>query len=431
MTRTFLRLALAIVALIIVGCRSSSTSNKTEIRYMAWGNPEQLGVEQQLCDVFNLENSDLHVSLLRVPGSAYRSKAVVMLATGTAPDVLRIDHYDFSMLQERAYFKDLTPFTASDPNFHVSDFWPQTIEEGTVKGRLFGLNVLFGGILVYYNQTLIERAGLEDPYALFKRGGWTWDAFRTYAKSMSRPASGGEPETFGALIPTTVSMVAPVIWGFGGDLLTPDHKRCVMDQPPAVSALQFLADLRIRDHAAPTVSETANSGYPFESGKIGMTFDFMGMAPRYRSVIKDFKWDVAPIPRGPAGGASLLKGNQLVMASCTEHPEAAWRFMRFMTSVRAEDLLYVTLRRCFPTRVAVAESKAYLQSDEPPFHMQAFLDAVRSGRPLPIDDRWPEWTNAVQPHLDELFGGRSQSAGQEMARAARDANKVLAQEPGW
>ena len=81
-------------------------------------------------------------------------------------------------------------------------------------------------------------------------------------------------------------MVAPIIWGYGGDLLTPDHKRCIMDQPPAVvAAIKFLADLRNTDHAAPTVSENSNAAYPFEGGRIGMTFDFMGVAFRYRTII--------------------------------------------------------------------------------------------------------------------------------------------------
>ncbi|MHB8637957.1 MAG: ABC transporter substrate-binding protein [Fimbriimonadaceae bacterium] len=431
MTRRLLQMALALGAASAVYCGPNADPGKTHIRYMAWGNPEQLGVEQQLCDAFNRENPDVHVTLLRVPGSAYRSKAVVMLATDTAPDVLRIDHYDFPSFQEKAYFRDLTPFVAKDRGFHTADFWPQAIDEGTVRGRLFGLNVLFGGILIYYNQSLVERAGLEDPYALYRRGAWTWDAFRRYAIAMSRPASGEMPETFGALIPTSVSVVAPIIWGYGGHLLSPDHKRCLMDRPQAVAALKFLADLRNVDHAAPTVSESANSAYPFEGGKIGMTFDFMGMTPRYRAVIKDFKWDVVPIPRGPAGGASLVKGNQLVMAACTRHAQAAWRFMRFITSTASENLLYVRLRRCFPTRIAVATSGAYLRTDASPFHMQAFVDAVKTGRPLPIDDRWAEWTTVVQAHLDELFDDPKANAAAELALAAHDADKVLAEEPGW
>jgi multiple sugar transport system substrate-binding protein len=291
--------------------------------------------------------------------------------------------------------------------------------------------VLFGGILVYYNQTLIEKAGLEDPYALYNRHEWTWDTFRHYARVLTHPAQNQHSDTFGTLIPTSVSMLAPIIWAYGGDLLTPDHKRCLLDQPADVKALQFLADIRNVDHSAPTVIESANSAYPFEGGRVGMVFDFMGMAPRYREVATDFKWDVVPIPTGPAGGPSLVKGNQLVMAACTQHPQAAWRFMRFMTSVQSENLLYVQLRRCFPTRIDVAESKAYLESDKPPFHMKAFLDAVRTGRPLPIDDRWAEWSDAAQAQLDNLFGGRDTNAAHVLSLAARDANKVLAQEPGW
>lgn len=431
MVRLAIRTLSAALVLGMVGCNQTARSGVTELRYMAWGNPQQLGVEQHLCDVFNADNPDLHVSLIRVPGTAYRSKAIVMLATGTGPDVLRIDHYDFSSLQEKGYFRDLTSLAQADPGFRKADFWPQTLQEGTVDGHLFGLNVLFGGILIYYNRSMIERSGLDDPYDVYRRGGWTWNVFREYAKSMTHGATGSESGTFGALVPSTLAMLAPIVWAYGGDLLSSDHKHCRLGEPAAATAIQFLADMRYADHSAPTTTESANAAFPFEGGRIGMMFDYMGMSPRYREMIKDFDWDVVPIPSGPAGGASLLKGNQLVMAAGTPHPAAAWRFMRFLTGVKAENELYVKLRRCFPTRIAVAESPAYLTSDHPPHHMQAFVDAIRSGRPLPIDDRWSEWTNAVQPHLDEIMAGRIRKVGPEMALAAAAADKVLAQEPGW
>ncbi len=425
------KLFLLSAALFITACGKDPYAGKTQIRYMAWGNPQQLALEQTLCDRFNSQNPDIHVSLLKVPGTAYRGKMIMMLATGTAPDVLRCDHYDFPSFQEKKYFTDLTPYAKADPNFHESDFWPQTIEEGTVNGHLFGLNVLFGGILIYYNQTMVQKEGLEDPYSLYKRGEWTWDTFRRYAKAMTHPAKGNVPDCFGTIIPTGVSEIAPVTWAYGGDILSADHKKCMLDDPRSIQALQMLADIRNVDHSAPSFAEAANAAYPFEGGRIGMVFDFMGMAPRYRQVATDFKWDVVPIPKGPAGGASLVKGNQLVMAACTQHPDAAWRFMRFITSVDTENLLYVQLRRCFPTRIAVSESKAYLESDKPPFHMQAFLDAVKTGRPLPIDDRWAEWTTAVRAQLDNLFNGVDKDASHALKLAAKDANKVLNQEAGW
>jgi ABC-type glycerol-3-phosphate transport system substrate-binding protein len=60
---------------------------RTTIRYMAWGNPEQLDAEMQLVKEFERRRPDIHVRLTLVPGSAYYQKLQIMLASGTAPDV--------------------------------------------------------------------------------------------------------------------------------------------------------------------------------------------------------------------------------------------------------------------------------------------------------------------------------------------------------
>lgn len=36
-----------------------------------------------------------------------------------------------------------------------------------------------------YNMEMIENAGLEDPYDLWKRGEWTWDVFLDYAQKLT------------------------------------------------------------------------------------------------------------------------------------------------------------------------------------------------------------------------------------------------------
>ena len=75
---------------------------------MAWGNPEQMALEEKLCEQFGAENPDIEVKFFRVPGSAYLNKAIVMFASRTAPDVVRIDHYNFPDLVRKGYFLDLT-----------------------------------------------------------------------------------------------------------------------------------------------------------------------------------------------------------------------------------------------------------------------------------------------------------------------------------
>ena len=83
---------------------------------------------------------------------------------------MRVDHYNFSNLQKKGFFLDLTDLTKADPDWNEADFYPQTIDECKVNGRVFGLNVLFGGTVIYYNKTMMARAGVEDPYVSWSKG---------------------------------------------------------------------------------------------------------------------------------------------------------------------------------------------------------------------------------------------------------------------
>jgi len=401
---------------------------------MAWGNPQQLALEKGLCDDFNAQNPDVHVSFLMVPQSEYKLKAILMLASNTAPDVLRVDHYYFPTLVTKGYFYDLTDLAAKDPTFHRGDFFPQAIEECLYKNRLYALNVLFGGVIIYYNKTMFLQAGLDDPAEMAKRGEWTWDKFRECAIKMTSMASDGHYKQFGFGAPSssaTFPVLASAIWGYGGDMLDKDLKHAVFDSPEAITAFQMIADFRWKDHCAPTQAQGENAMFTFESGKLGMVFDFMGMTPRYRKVIHNFQWDVCPVPSGPKGNPTLCKGNQLVVASGTKHPAEAWRFERFITSESTENNLYVNLRRCFPTRKAMAYSKAYLDSNKPPFNNWVFVKAIENSRPLPINDRWDEWMMAFNSEIDNLIAGRERDAGTVLRRAKVKVDKVLADEAGF
>ena len=417
-----------------MGCGTAPNAGKTEIRYMAWGNPEQMDLEKQLCEEFNKQNPDVHVSFFRVPAAEYSLKLMIMMASHTAPDVMRVDHYNFPNLVAKGFFYDLTDLAAKDPTFHRSDFFPQAIDECLYKGRLFGLNVLFGGDLIYYNKTMFKQAGLEDPAEMAKKGLWTWDMFRECAIKMTKKDSDGKPKQFGFGAPSgtsTFPVLACAIWGYGGDMLDKQMKHAVFDQPGAVRAFQMIADFRWKDHCSPTQAQGENSLFTFEGGKLGMVFDFMGMTPRYRKLIDQFEWDVCPVPRGPYGNTTLCKGNQLVIYSETAHPAEAWRFERFITSAATEEDLYVKRRRCFPTRKAMAYSQAYLKTTLPPFNNWVFVDAVEHSRPLPINDRWSEWMQTFGSEIDNLIAGRERDAGTVLRRAKIKVDKVLAEEAGF
>lgn len=413
--------------LLGVGC-GKEEDGVVELRYMAWGNPQQLALEEKLLAEFNKENPGIRAKLLKVPGTAYGNKMIIMLASRTAPDVMRVDHYNFPAHVQKGYFMPLDGFIAKDPTFRLDDFIPVTVEEGRYQGKLYGLNVLFGSILMYYNKTMVQKAGLEDPFEVWKKGGWTWDRYLDYAKRMTLRKPDGRYEAFGADMPGYPTNYGAV-FTFGADIMDPTWTRVTLASDKAVAAWQFFHDMRYKHQVAPTLSQAANSSYSFESGKLGMHFDWMGMTPRYREAATGFEWDVCPIPSGPGGGAAVLKGNQLVMSAETKHPEEAWKLVKFITGEKVERIL-ARARRSFPTRKAVAYSDDFLKSSLPPFNMRAFTYAVETGRPFPITSRWGEWTREFNSTIDLLLGGIEHDARGVARRAEERANAALAVKEG-
>jgi multiple sugar transport system substrate-binding protein len=413
---------------VLSGC-GDPRDGKVHLRYMAWGNVQQLNLEQRIVDEFNKRNPDIVVKLFKVPQNSYKNKMVVMFASRTAPDVVRVDHYDFSQLAERNYFHDLDEFIARDPEYKKSDFSPLANEECMVGGKTQGLNVLFGGGIMFYNKSLVADAGLEDPNELWKGGKWNYDKVLEYARKLTKFDSTGRPTQFGINIPPSPFYLA-IVQAFGGRFLNKSLDNCLLDTPEAIAGMQWISDLRWRYKCCPTPAQGANAAFAFETGKLALSFDYVGMTARYNELITKFKWDICPMPMGPKGDSFFVKGNQLVMDRQTKHPEESWRFMKFVTGPIAEDILYIQARRQAPTRIALQQSNAFLHPKMPPFNMEAVALTIKKGKTLPIGPRWPEVTAILTPELDNLFAGRETDAAKAMRHTTDAINKVLSEEEG-
>jgi multiple sugar transport system substrate-binding protein len=417
--------------LLTGGCLPSSrTDARTTLRYMAWGTPEQLALERALADTFESQNPDVRVHLFIVPGSAYQDKLQLMLASRTAPDVCRVDHYLFPALVKKDYFLCLDPYISQEPTDFLKDFTPIALDECRYQNKIYAMNVLFGGIQLYYNKNIFSQAKLINPMKQFQSGNWSWDSFVEASIKLTKTEDGRIAQ-FGTTFPP-FPMFMSVIWNRGGEFFDKTGTRFILaDDPNAVLGMQDLADLRWKHHCAPTPADAALSAFTFESGKIAMHWGWSGETPRFRKNIKNFDWDIAPVPSGPAGNVTVVKGNQLFVNKNTKMPEIAWKFVKFMTGTIAERKLGGELRRCVATRRSVQNDPAYLTSDKPPFQTEVFLDAVKRGRILPIDARYQEWAQVFNSATDALFNVGTLSVRDACQSATDRINALLSGEEGF
>lgn len=393
---------------------------------MAWGYPSQLATEQNLIEAFHQLNPDVYVTFIMVPIRSYYDKLGIMFASGTAPDVIRVNGVHFPLYAANRYLARLDGLMEADPNYNGDDFFPPARDAGLLGDEHYGLGVLLTRSLVYYNKTLFEEAGVETPWESYLAGRWQWEDFLDAAKKLTRfDEKTGRPIQFGTNSGTAYYGVFDRTLANGGNALSADGKQSLVNSPEAVEALRLIDDLSRKWHVSPTPQQGAMSLFSFESGKMAMEFDSSGESPRFRDAIKDFEWDVAPIPLGTAGPYASHGAHLLVMNAATRQQEAAWRFMTFVTGPVAERLLGVELRRCIPGRRAIALSQEYLSADLPPFNMRAFVADIDAPiRRVRVTEKFSEWTTVYQSHLDQVFLG-DRDAQEAMDDAAERINKIL------
>jgi len=389
----------AICLILLLGGCARHEKGITTIRYMAWGNAQHLAVEQQIIDNFEREHPNIKVKLFMVPDSVYHQKQQIMLASRTAPDVMKVELHYFPALVRKGYFRPIDEFYKNDPTFDINDFFPQPIEECTYNGKLYGLNIAFGGQILYYNKTLFDEAGIPDPYEQYKAGKWTWVEFLDAAKKLTKKDKNGRYIQFGTLMPHHWT----VIWSFGGDLVSPDYKRCVLDSPESVRALQFMKDLRWKYRVDPTPSEGAMSAFNFNSGRVAMYFGWSGQTPVILESAKGFEWDIAPVPAGPAGRFTPLKGNVMTTYVESKHPREAYEFIKYVTSAKSEMFICGKLRRWITTHKSVYRDPEYLRAYTPPYHTDVFLGEMKYGRRPPINERFIQWTTELNRGLSRMW----------------------------
>ncbi len=415
--------------------------NVVVIQYMAWGNPQQLETERTIIRRFNQHCLDtgqpLRVDLFVTTSGGYVEKLLTMIAGNDAPDVVRVDHFQFASIAGEGFFYDLTDLARSDPTFHPQDFHPAAMRENYYHGHFYGLNMLFGGVICYYNKDLFRRAGLGDPYDLWRQGKWNWETFNDDCTRLATRDSAGRPTCFALILPDAIIgyPAAPhvVYWNFwlwpqNGQCLNDDYSRCLLDSPNSLRAITDMRSMVYGRRVVPSPSDAANGAFSFESGNVAMRFDFAGLTPGLRDTIRDFQWDIVPTPSPANDPFSIVKGNQLVISVHCQHPRQAWEWIKFLTSEESEMYLCGdSARREIPTRLSVLHSPQFLHASQAPFHTDVFSNLLAHPRELPIDESWPTWTLTAQKFMDHLFHDESADTADTMAQAARAIDVDLAQ----
>src|SRR5262249_37606440 len=118
----------------------------------------------------------------------------------------------------------------------------------TWLGKLQGMPFDHSPWVYYYNKNVIEKAGVEDPASLYKKGQFTTDKFLEMAAKITRGEGKDKVFAMRAGNPSLTVMCA-WIFGFNGKIFSDDYKTVQLTDPNTIKAIQYLADWSLKGYA--------------------------------------------------------------------------------------------------------------------------------------------------------------------------------------
>lgn len=385
---------------------ATTTGQRDRLSVQVYGTDVEAQVYDRLARRFEETRRGITVDLVSVPFSEASVGIDTGLASGTAPDVFRVDYPTMGVYASADQLLDvgdaLDELTADLPEAFV----------GAVShaGTVYGMPQHVDTSALIYRPDVLEQAGITSVPDR-PQDAWSWEEFGEVAQKLTDSAPDGS-----AAFGVNWQALGAFRWlnflfQAGGHVYTEDLTGSGLDSAEARRALEFSASFFERGWV-PGSTSTKAATYPdalFTSGTLAMLYAGNFLLPAFAETIADrFDYAVTYLPRD-VRRASELGGNALVASRTATNPELAADFLAFMgEAAQMKDFCEASV--LLPTRTSLLDQ----QLD---FAVAGDLMGVYTDQVGTIEDRdvadvttatFAEVNLALANELEQCFlGGRS------------------------
>ena len=394
---------------------SSESLEPQTISVMVSGDPEELEAYRQVAEAYEASQDTVSVDLIEI---AERDELIARLSTsiagGKPPDLFLLNYRYYGQFQAKGALASLDPYLASSSAFAADEFYPEAMEAFQDDGQQTCMPQNVSSLVVYYNEDLFAKAGLDVP-----KPGWQWIAMVHDALRLTKDTDGdGSIDQYGLGVDPEIIRIAPFIWSNGAELVDDQAHPTTftIEDPKAVQAIQGFLSLRSTVGVTPTDEEAESEDFEtrFLNGSLGMIMESRRVVPTFRT-IEDFEWDVVALPeyRSPS---SILHSDAYCMPAQAEHQDAAWNYLEFALGPQGQQVAAET-GRTVPSLISVANSDAFLDPTQSPANSQVFLDNIPVVRSVPHISTWPEIEDITNGLIEEAYYEPGGGEAAELAAA--------------
>ena len=374
-TRIGLGTAALLVLLLVAGC-DRQRDDREVVRFWVMGFEGQ--VVAGLLPEFERRNPGIRVDLQQLPVLSAHEKLLTAFAGDALPDVSPLGNTWISEFAALDALEPLDPWIQASPGFDADDFYPGAWDSGVVDGVTLAVPWYSETRLPFYRVDLLREAGISEPPA-------SWDEWRQAMAEVKRLQG---PSRYAILLPLNefepllslaIQQPEPLLREGGryGNFRSQGFRESLAFYQEMFQ--RGWAPVLTNNQISNVWDEFGNGFYAYYISGPWNIAQFKQRLPQSRQD----DWMTMPLP-GPDGpGASLANGTSFVIFRSSQHKDAAWKLLDYLSSPEVQAIFH-GLSGNLPPRRSPWRTAAL--ANDP--HARAFREQLERAVPTP---KVPEW----------------------------------------
>jgi multiple sugar transport system substrate-binding protein len=371
-------------------------------------SPEVQTLRDVIIPRFEEDHPGITIEQVPIPYDELRQKLITATAGDALPCLVRSD---IIWVPELAELGVLVPLDEQMSDF--DDIASRTFEGPVATtawdGHHYGLPLNTNTRVLMYDAAVLADAGFDAPPA-------TFDELEALADALE----GSDRFAF-ADNGTSGWNLFPWIWSAGGSITDDAITQATghLDSADSVAAVEMLVSLHDRGQI-PDIMVGDQGGIATSDGLAQGTYatilDGPWMFPIFAGQYPDFELSTAPVPEGPGGSISVVGGEDLVLTTACDAPDAAMEVMRFLLGEWSQTEMAKVGQMSVLEDLDVTELQDYYG---------VFVDQLATARARTPHPQYPRIEEVLSTEVQRAFAGEV-SVKDALTSAAQQIDELLA-----
>ncbi|MBP2079429.1 ABC transporter substrate-binding protein [Oceanobacillus polygoni] len=332
-------------------------------------------------------------------GQSHDQYVTLLSSQSSEIDVFNADVIWPAEFAQANYVLELDRFIEKD-GINMDEYFPGTVAAANFNGKQWAMPQYTDAGVFYYRTDIVD-----EPPA-------TWDELIEMATELK----GENGTTHGYLMQAAqyeglITNAIEFIASYGGEVVD-ENNNVVVDSPETIKALDKMKEIVTSDFVPKNIVnfmeiETENAWIE-GNAVFARNWPYMMASSNdeERSEIVD-NVEMSRLPAGDEGTAASLGGWMTMINRYSEHPEAAWEFVKFISGPEGQKISALKGGRA-PTLNALYDDSE-VQGVSELFANPEFREVLQSAVPRPVSPIYPEVSDIMQIEISKVLTGDQSS----------------------